>query len=192
VLEAVFYENLFLIKSSKASKYLAVITMSSKEDESYSDVESEGDSLASLKVIPAKTKPPKEKLSQRTFSTSEVDRETKTSEKIVTMFMSCSPVLNNLLPSMPGCHAPLSFHNASGSSTIATSADVSELNSSKPSAVSVPKRKEMTYKTTACYSPPVYRTASGTPMRPRSQSDPSFSEAEPVSGLLVLLFCYFV
>jgi len=163
--------------------------MSSKDDESYSDIESEGDSLTSLKVIPAKTKPPKKKSSQRIFSTSEVDRETKTSEKIVTMFMSCSPVLNNLLPSMPGCHAPLSFRNASGSNIVTTSTNVSEI---KPSAVSMSKRKAMTYKPTACYSPPVCRTAPGNktpPMRPRSQSDPSFSEVERndlVSALLML------
>ena len=166
--------------------------MASKEDESYSDIESEGDSLASLKVIPAKTKPPKEKVSQRTFSTSEVDKETKTSQKIVTMFMSCSPVLNNLLPSMPGCHAPHSFRYASGSNIVTDSTNVSETSSSNSSAVSVSKRKAMTYKPTACYSPPVYRTVQGDktpPMRPRSQSAPTFTEAERntlVSELIVL------
>jgi len=170
--------------------------MATKEDESYCDVESKGDSLTSLKGIPAKTQPaPKQKLSQRirTFSTSEVDRETQTSERIVTMFMSCSPVLNNLLPSKCRRHAPLSF-NSFGSNFVTTSNPASDIVSktklSKPSAVS--SSKVMAYTPTACYSPPVCRVGEKSPPRPRSRSAPTLSEADLIDSvsLIALFLCY--
>lgn len=147
--------------------------MANKRDEAVNYGESEGDSLSSLKVIARKSTKAKREVSQRTFSTSEVDREEKRAAKIVTEFLSLvtSPVNSTR-------HAPLSSQGteANNDKDIPVQ-QTAELNLD---AVHVCKKK-MPRKVTSpneFYSPPVRHRPKELPSmsRPRSRSLPACSD----------------
>lgn len=147
--------------------------MASKENEVINGGESEGDSLSSLKVITAEAAKAKRGVSQRTFSTSEVDREEKRSAKIVAEFLSLSPVVNS--PSSR--HAPLL---SLGSEASAKDTPVQEMAEMKLNAVCKKKASRNVTPSSVYYSPPVRHRPNDLPQmsRPRSRSLPACSEAE--------------
>lgn len=160
--------------------------MASKEDKVVNDGESEGDSLASLTGITAEAVKAKRGVSQRTFSTSEVDREEKRSAKIVTEFLSLSPVMNN--PSLR--HAPLLSHESEANGKDTPIREMAEL---KLGAVC---KKKTSRNVTEYYSPPVQHRPSDLPgqmPRPRSRSLPASSDAQramvSVLAILVVIIC---
>ena len=145
--------------------------MASKENEAVNESESEGDSLSSLIVI---TKKSIRGPSQRTYSTSEVDREEKTSAKIVTEFLSCSPAVNIAVHSVR--HAPLLSHG-----TGAKDMDILVEQTAGVNLDTVCKKKQLSERPATYYSPPVQHRPTdlpSQPLRPRSRSVPDYSDMQ--------------
>ena len=149
---------------------------SNKEKEAVNGSESEGDSLSSLKGITEKSTKAKREPSQRTYSTSEVDREKKTSAKIITEFLTRSPAVNS--PVNTTRHAPLVSHGPEASDKDIPVQQTAEMN------LNPVCKKNMSSKATpptTFYSPPVrHRPAndSSPPLRPRSRSVPDCSDRQ--------------
>jgi len=149
--------------------------MASKGNEALSDSESEGDSLSSLKVIAKKPTKGQRDASKRTFSTSEVDKEEKTSAKIVTEFLSQSPVFNSPVASTR--HAPLLSPSTKVSAKDATAQEITRLDSNTVCKKTMSGEKTPS---AAFNSPPVAHRPSdlSTALRPRSHSVPDCSNMQ--------------
>ena len=148
--------------------------MASKEDKIVNDDnEAQGDSLSSLTGITAEAAKAKRGVSQRTFSTSEVDREEKRSAKIVSEFLSLSPVINS--PSSR--HAPLLSHGSEANNKDTPVQEMAEL---KVGDVCKKKTSGNVTSSNAYYSPPVRHRPSDLPQmsRQRSHSLPACSDAQ--------------
>ena len=145
--------------------------MANKDNEAVNESESEGDSLSSLKVI---TKKSIRGASQRTYSTSEADREEKTSAKIVIEFLSCSPAVNIAMRSVR--HAPLVSHGTRASDMDILAEQTAEVNLN-----TVCKKKKLSERPATYYSPPVVHRPNDLPspsLRPRSRSVPDYSDMQ--------------
>lgn len=149
--------------------------MANKENESVNGGESEGDSFASQKGIAEESTKSERGVSQRTYSTSEIDREERKSTKIVTEFLTRSPVMNSLVKSLR--HAPLPPYGTQAHCKDIPAQPTAPLNSD---AVCKKKASNRITLSPAYYSPPVRQRPndSSPTSRPRSRSLPSCSGAQ--------------
>ena len=138
--------------------------MASKGEEAVNCGESEGDSLSSQKGIAEESTKSERVVSQRTYSTSEVDREEKKSSKILAEFFSRSPVVN-VIKSFG--HAPIL---PQGSGPVSAKASMTM----DSNTVCKKKLPDTVTSSSAFYSPPVrHRPNDLSPTsRPRSRSVP--------------------
>ena len=145
--------------------------MANKEKEAANESESEGDSLSSLKGITEKSTKAKRGEAQRIYSTSEVDREEKTSAKIVTEFLTRSPVVNTTR------HAPILSHWSEASDKDIPVQQTAEMNLN---TVCKKKTSRKATRPTTYYSPPARHRPndSSPPLRPRSRSVPDYSDIQ--------------
>ena len=152
--------------------------MANKENEALNESESEGDSLSSLKGINEKLTKAKRGASPRTYSTSEVDREQKKSAKIVTEFLTRSPVINSLVSTTR--HAPLLSHGPGSDDKDIPVQQTAEMNLDAVCKKKMSRKAAVTRPATF-YSPPVRprpQNDSSPPSRPRSRSVPDYSEIQ--------------
>ena len=149
--------------------------MANKEKEAANESESEGDSLSSLKGITEKSTKAKRGEAQRIYSASEVDREEKTSAKIVTEFLTRSPVVNCLVNTTR--HAPILSHGSEASDKDIPVQQTAEMNLN---TVCKKKTSRKATRPTTYYSPPVRHRPndSSPPLRPRSRSVPDYSDIQ--------------
>lgn len=153
--------------------------MANKEKEALNESESEGDSLSSLKGINEKSTKAKRGASPRTYSTSEVDREQKKSAKIVTEFLTHSPVINSIFNTTR--HAPLLSHRPESNDKDIPVQQTAEMNLNTVCKKKL-SRKDAATRPATFYSPPAVRPRppndSSPPLRPRSRSVPDYSEIQ--------------